>query len=54
MRVEAFHSKAKMAKVHHNNNECSFGNNVKPYNRKPGTGGFPLCYRCRRKNERNE
>jgi hypothetical protein len=54
MKVEPFHSKLQLTRVHHNNNECRFGNNVRSYNRKPGTGGFPLCLWCRRINERKK
>jgi len=50
MRVEPFHSKLPGTEVHHNNNKCTLGNNIESYNRRPGTGGHPLCDECRKKN----
>ena len=50
MRVSPFHSKLPGTKVHHNNNKCTEGNNIESYNRKEGTGGFPLCEGCKKKN----
>lgn len=32
--------------VHHDNTECTEGNNIESENRRPGTGGKPLCKRC--------
>ena len=32
--------------VHHNNTECNTGNNIESENRRPGTGGKPLCQEC--------
>jgi hypothetical protein len=32
--------------VHHDNTSCPEGNNIEPRNRRPGTGGKPLCSRC--------
>lgn len=34
--------------VHHNNTECTEGNNIESRNRKAGTGGKPLCAHCER------
>jgi len=47
MRVPPFHSKRPGTKVHHNNNECTEGNNIESYNRVQGTGGLPLCEKCK-------
>jgi len=33
--------------VHHNNTSCTTGNNIEAGNRRPGTGGKPLCQECR-------
>jgi hypothetical protein len=48
--IAAFHSSRPGEKVHHNNNKCTEGNNIETYNRKPGTGGLPLCEHCKRLN----
>jgi hypothetical protein len=32
--------------VHHNNNDCPNGKQIKPEHRKSGTGGKPLCEHC--------
>jgi hypothetical protein len=32
--------------VHHNNNDCPSGSQIKPEHRESGTGGKPLCARC--------
>jgi len=48
--VAPFHSSRPGTAVHHNNNKCTEGNNIESYNRKPGTGGFPLCERCKELN----
>jgi hypothetical protein len=34
--------------VHHNNTDCTEGNNIEPEYRRSGTGGKPLCDRCKR------
>jgi hypothetical protein len=34
--------------VHHDNAECRTGNNIEIENRRPGTGGKPLCKECAR------
>jgi hypothetical protein len=36
--------------VHHNNNECTTGNNIEHENRRPGTGDKPLCQECAKLN----
>jgi len=33
--------------VHHNDTECTEGNNIERQYRVSGTGGLPLCARCR-------
>lgn len=33
---------------HHNNTDCNTGNNIEVENRRPGTGGKPLCTECKR------
>jgi hypothetical protein len=32
---------------HHNDTLCTEGNNIEPENRREGTGGKPLCDRCK-------
>lgn len=44
MKVSPFHSR--LQSVHHNNNQCTEGNNIEPRNRLSGTGGKPLCGHC--------
>lgn len=51
MRVIPFHSKRKDIKVYHNNNRCTEGNNIEPWNYKRGTGGRRLCERCKKLNK---
>ncbi len=34
--------------VHHNNTDCTEGNNIERENRREGTGGKPLCDHCQR------
>lgn len=46
-KVAPFHSKKPGTKVHHDNNECTEGNNIEPENKASGTGGLPLCERCK-------
>ena len=33
--------------VHHNDTDCNTGNNIEPENLRTGTGGKPLCHRCK-------
>lgn len=49
-KVSPFHSKKPGTKVHHNNNKCTEGNNIESYNKVSGTGGLPLCERCKELN----
>ena len=46
-KVAAFHSAKTSTRVHHNDNKCTEGNNIESYNKRQGTGGHPLCSRCR-------
>ncbi len=39
------------AKVHHNNSDCVLGNRIEKESRKKGTGGLPLCERCKQLNK---
>ena len=34
--------------VHHNDTQCTEGNNIEAENRRDGTGGKPLCSHCER------
>jgi len=48
-KVEPFHSTAPNdPNVHHNNSDCTEGNNIEPENKASGTGGHPLCSHCAR------
>jgi hypothetical protein len=47
-KVPAFHSSLPGARVHHNDDKCTEGNNIETRNRKSGTGGHPLCDHCKR------
>lgn len=48
-KVPPFHSTAPNdPKVHHNNDQCTEGNNIEPRNLAQGTGGYPLCSHCAR------
>jgi hypothetical protein len=47
MRVYPFHSKRVGTTAHHDNSQCTEGNNIESYNRVHGTGGLPLCQHCR-------
>jgi hypothetical protein len=47
-KVAAFHSKLPGTTVHHNDNQCTEGNNIESSNRVSGTGGLPLCSHCKR------
>ncbi len=35
------------AKVHHNNSNCNTGDNIEKENISSGTGGKPLCQKCK-------
>ena len=43
-KTAAWHSL--MANVHHNNTNCNIGGRIERENRRPGTGGKPLCSAC--------
>lgn len=47
-KVPAFHSKLSGTSVHHDNNQCTEGNNIETKNRVSGTGGLPKCDHCKR------
>jgi hypothetical protein len=46
MRVAPFHSVYQS--VHHDQSQCTEGNNIERQNRRPGTGGKPKCSHCKR------
>jgi hypothetical protein len=39
---------------HHNNSACEDGNNIEKKYDTPGTGGYPLCKRCKQLNDEGE
>lgn len=45
-KVSPFH--AVLRSVHHDNSDCTEGNNIEPENRRSGTGGKPKCDHCKR------
>jgi len=48
MKTAPWHSKLRSDRpVHHNNTKCTEGNNIENKNRVEGTGGRPLCERCK-------
>ena len=50
MSAAKFHSKLPGTKVYHNNNKCTLGDNIQPYNKVSGTGGLLLCDQCKKRN----
>jgi len=46
-KVAPYHSKKPGTNRHHNNNACTEGNNIESYNKVSGTGGHPLCAKCK-------
>ena len=46
VKVSPFHSIKQ--NVHHDNNQCTEGNNIETEYRRSGTGGKPLCAHCAR------
>jgi hypothetical protein len=51
MKVAAYHSTSpedmqRQRYVHHDHDDCADGKRIKPYNKKPGDGGFPRCDVC--------
>jgi hypothetical protein len=47
MKTSAWHSRLPSDKpVHHDETECTEGNNIEPENRVEGTGNRPKCDRC--------
>jgi len=51
MKVAPIHSKKPGTKVHHNNDQCTERNNIEKKNVEQGTGGLPLCGRCKELND---
>ncbi len=49
-----WHSKLDGTDVHHNNTDCTKGNNIEHRNKKNGTGGYRLCEECRDKNKKRK
>lgn len=48
-RVTPFHSKKVGTRnVHHDNNQCTEGNNIEAHYKVAGTGGHPKCEHCAR------
>lgn len=39
-------------RVHHNNDACAPGRDIPSWERKPGTGGYPLCQVCQKENQK--
>jgi hypothetical protein len=50
-KVPAFHSTRPGETVHHNNSNCTEGNNIEKHYWAAGTGGKPLCKHCERLNQ---
>ena len=50
MSVASFHSKMPGTEVYHNNNKCTLGDNIQPYNKVFGTRGLHLCQQCKKRN----
>jgi len=48
MKTEPWHSKRPGETVHHDNTQCTEGNNIEKYYLAQGTGGRPLCKHCDR------
>lgn len=40
--------------VYHDMQECTEGNNIEPWNVRPGTGGRPRCQRCTQLSHRSD
>ena len=46
--IPAWHSKKRnVANVYHNNTRCEAGNRIETQQVQQGTGGRPLCRRCK-------
>ena len=46
--IPAWHSKKRnVANVYHNNTKCEAGSRIEPQQVEQGTGGRPLCRRCK-------
>lgn len=51
MKVSAYHSTSpedmqRQRYVHHDHDDCKTGKQIKSYNKKQDTGGFPRCDDC--------
>ncbi len=47
-RIQPWHSTRAGETVHHDNTNCTEGNNIEKYYFAWGTGNKPLCYHCQR------
>jgi hypothetical protein len=47
VKTTPWHSKLPGTDRHHDETTCEIGNNIEPENVKSGTGGHPLCGRCK-------
>ena len=52
-KVAPIYSK-KTRDVYHNNSKCTERNNIEPENVAQGTGGLPLCKRCKSLNDQGK
>ncbi|MFT8355740.1 MAG: hypothetical protein ABF780_03845 [Bifidobacterium aquikefiri] len=52
MRVHSFHSH--LALFYHDNDDCPFGQTIKPLSRRPGKAGLGLCMLCRKLDKEDE
>jgi hypothetical protein len=50
--VAPFHS-SKTKDVYHVCSKCTEGNNIESQYKKAGTGGLPLCKKCRERQQNN-
>lgn len=48
--VPPFYSTRPGENRHHNNNQCTEGNNIEAHYKKSGTGGYSLCSHCAKLN----
>jgi phenylacetate-coenzyme A ligase PaaK-like adenylate-forming protein len=46
-KVAPFHSTRPGEDRHHDNDQCTEGNNIERHYWASGTGGKPLCHRCK-------
>ncbi len=50
MKVPPFYT-VKKTSVYHNDNECYLGNDIEKDNIRQGTGGYKLCFNCKKLNK---